>query len=412
MDIKVSGGSFLKGNVNCSGAKNAAIPLLCASLLAKGKVLFRNVPRISDVYDICQIMRYLDCKVIVKGHTMLIDNTNLKYKPLLLDECKRIRGSYYFIGVFLALFSKCEICLPGGCKIGTRPMDVHLQAFTDLGFKYKIENEILTIYKISTNDEANIHLIKKSVGASINAILAGLSLSGYTIKNGLFEPEGEDVIRFLNKIGYDISYKEGIVQYTKSNLEFKLIKHTVIPDRIETMTYAVLGLLKGDVTVKRAHTEDLSVPLELLKEAGYQLEYSDTEIHAKKSFGKEMDITTGTYPSFPTDLQSVFGVLFINTLGTSKMKETIFEKRMQIYYDLQSSGVECSIFDNEAAVVGTSKLLPQKYQAFDLRHGAALLLLALTCDGESTISNFEYVLRGYDDIINKIKSLGGKISVI
>ncbi|MDE7105867.1 MAG: hypothetical protein K2O22_01720, partial [Anaeroplasmataceae bacterium] len=194
MDIKVSGGSTIKGNIVCSGSKNAALPLLCASLLAKGKVLLRNVPRISDIFDVCQIMRYLDCKVIFKGHTMLIDNTNLKYKPLFLEECRKIRGSYYFIGVFLALFSKCEIWLPGGCKIGSRPIDAHLQAFVDLGFKYVIENDVLMVYRTTITDEAKIALSKKSVGASLNEVFAGFGLNKYELENGLFEPEGLDVL--------------------------------------------------------------------------------------------------------------------------------------------------------------------------------------------------------------------------
>ncbi len=190
MDVKVSGNAAIKGHITCSGAKNASIPLLCASLLAKGKVLFRNVPRISDIFDLCEIIRRLDCKVVFKGHTMLIDNTNLKYKPLLFEECKKIRGSYYLIGVFLTLFSKCEILLPGGCKIGSRPIDIHLQAFTDLGFEYTIVGDVLTVYKTRALEEVSITLKKKSVGASINAMLAGLSLEYFEIKNALFEPEG------------------------------------------------------------------------------------------------------------------------------------------------------------------------------------------------------------------------------
>ncbi|MDE7213258.1 MAG: UDP-N-acetylglucosamine 1-carboxyvinyltransferase [Anaeroplasmataceae bacterium] len=409
MDIKVSGGSIIKGNVACCGAKNATIPLLCASLLAKGKVMFRNVPRISDVLDICTILKYLDCKVIFKGHTILIDNTNLKYKPLFLEECKKIRGSYYFIGVFLALFSKCEITLPGGCKIGSRPIDVHLQAFEDLGFKYTIEDNILTVYKLKVNEEANLVLAKRSVGASINAIFAGLRLNRYEIQNGLYEPEGLDVICFLQKLGYHITNNEGTIKYEKSKLEFKLIKHTIIPDRMEAMTYAVLGLLKGEVTVKRVNTKDLEFPLKILKDAGYHISYTDTEIHTKKSYGKQMNIKTDIYPGFPTDLQSVFGVLAVKTIGKTRIEETIFENRMQIYYDLKDSGVACEIEGNSAIVTGTNLIQSKDYTACDLRHGAALLLLALLGDKDSIISNFEYVLRGYDDIISHIKALGGKI---
>lgn len=412
MDIKVSGGSVIKGSVICSGAKNAAIPILCASLLSKGKVMLRNVPRISDIMDICQILRYLDCKVIFKSHTLLIDNTNLKYKPLFLEECKKLRGSYYFIGVFLALFSKCEIWLPGGCKIGSRPIDVHLQAFEDLGFKYTIENNVLTVYKTNVNDTASVSMKKKSVGASINAIFAGLGLSNYEISHGLYEPEGQDVINFLQKIGYHLTYNDGVVKYEKSKLEFRLIKHTVLPDRMEALTYVAMGLLKGEVTVKRVNPLHLSYPLELLKTAGYQISYTENEIVAKKSYGSEMNIKTDIYPSFPTDLQSIFGVLCLNTIGKSKIEETIFENRMQIYKDLKDSGVHCEIKGNTATIYGTNKIQSKNYIAYDLRHGAALLLLALLGDKESTISNFEYVLRGYDDIINKVKALGGKITVL
>lgn len=412
MDIKITGGSSIKGTVTCSGAKNAAIPLLCASLLAKGKVLFRNVPRISDIYDLCKIIRYLDCKVIFKGHTMLIDNTNLKYKPLFLEECKKIRGSYYFIGVFLALFSKCEIWLPGGCKIGSRPIDVHLKAFVDLGFKYTITDHILTIFKTSITDNAHIYLSKKSVGASINAIFAGLGLSKFVLENGLYEPEGLDVILFLQQIGYPVSYMDDIVRYEKSNLDFRFVKHTIIPDRMEAMTYTVLGLLKGDILIRKVQTKDMKYPLELLKQAGFNINYSENEIIAKKSFGKEMHLVTDVYPGFPTDLQSIFGVLFVNTIGKSSMEETIYEKRMQIYYDLQASGVECEIEGNKAIVTGTQEILSREYMAYDLRQGAAVLLLALLGKEESVIKNFDYVLRGYDDILLKIKGLGVKVVLL
>lgn len=412
MDISVTGGSYLKGNVTCSGAKNAAIPLICASLLAKGKVLLRNVPRISDVFDLCQIVRYLDCKVIFKGHTMLIDNANLKYKPLFFEECKRIRGSYYFIGVFLALFSKCEIWLPGGCKIGARPIDVHLQAFLDLGFKYNLEGNVLTVYKTNINDEASIQLKKQSVGASLNAIFASIALKRVAITNILLEPEGRDVLAFLRKIGYNITFIQNQFLYEKTNLEFKLVKHTIVSDRIEAMTYVVMGLLLGDITIKKVDTSTLEYPLEILKQAGFNLEVKETEIHAKKSYGKPMQITTSPFPGFPTDLQSLFGVLFVNTLGKSEIEETIFENRMQIYFDLKASGVDCVIRDNKATVMGTNKIRSLDYTAYDLRHGVAVLLLGLLGDEKSKISNFEYVLRGYDDIINRVKALGAKISIL
>ncbi len=411
MDINVMR-SNPKGIVCISGAKNATIPLLCASILAKGKVLFRNVPRITDVYDLCNILKYLNCRVLFKGHTMLIDNTNLKYKPLLLDECKKIRGSYYFIGSFLTLFSKCEIVLPGGCKIGSRPIDLHLNGFLDLGYKYKLEDDKLIIYKNKTVLNANIELKKQSVGASINLVLACLGSNECIIRNTLFEPEGLDVLLFLQKIGYNIDLNNNVLHYKKSNIDFKMIKHNIVFDRMEAVTYTVLGLLKGDLTIKKVDTRYIKKPLEILKESGFNISYTDNQIVAKRSYGKNIHIKTDVYPGFPTDLQSIFGVLMLNTLGVSKVEETIFDNRMQIYYDLKKCGTKCNIDGNVCEISGFNKISVNELEACDLRHGAALLLFAIYYDEDIIIKNFEYVLRGYDDILNKMKSIGIKIQII
>lgn len=411
MDINVIR-SNPKGIVYISGAKNATIPLLCASILAKGKVLFRNVPKISDVYDLCNILKYLNCRVLFKGHTILIDNTNLKYKPLLLDECKKIRGSYYFIGSFLTLFSKCEILLPGGCKIGERPIDLHLKGFLDLGYEYKLEDDKLIVYKNKTIINANIELKKQSVGASINLVLACLGLNECVIKNTLFEPEGLDVLSFLQKIGYNIYLNNNDLYYKKNNIDFKFIKHDIIFDRMEAMTYTVLGLLKGDLIVKKVDTKYIKKPLEILKEAGFNLVYTNNQIIAKKSYGKNISIKTDVYPGFPTDLQSIFGVLMLNTLGVSKIEENIFDNRMQIYYDLKKCGAICNIDGNVCEISGFNKKSVKKLEVCDLRQGAALLLFAIYYDEDIIIKNFEYVLRGYDDIFNKLKSIGIKIQII
>ncbi len=410
MNVEIIGGKYLRGHINVSGAKNAAIPLVCASLLAKGKVLLRNVPRISDISDLCNIIRKLDCKVSFKGHTLLIDNTNLKYRPLLFEECHRIRGSYYLIGVFLTLFSKCEIVLPGGCKIGSRPIDIHLKVFNDLGFAYQIEDGILYIHKIKALEEAEIELKNKSVGASMNAIFASLGLTKVTISNLLLEPEGLDVVLFLQELGYSLEIENEKVTYQKTPLEFKLTKHTIIPDRIETMTYVIVGLMTGDVVIKKTDTSMLELPLQIIKESGFQIEYTDNEIHAVKSTGNPFSIITEPYPGFPTDLQPVFGVLAIHTKGKTTIEERLFENRMHIYYDLIDSGVECHVSNNKVVIEGTTEITSKNYKAFDLRHGAALVILALLNHFKSTISNFEYVLRGYDDIVGKLKSLGACIS--
>lgn len=406
MNVQINCGSQVKGTVSISGAKNAIIPLLCASLLAKGKVLFKNVPKITDVTATCEVLRKIGCKVFFKGHYLLVDNTYLKYKPLLFDECIKMRGLYYLIGVFLTLFSKCEIYMPGGCKIGKRPIDIHLKAFEDMGYECVVKEKILKITRRTVLSDINISLKDRSVGATINSILAGLSFNSYKIDNTLLEPEGADVICFLKKIGYPIYVSNSLIQYKKIPIEFKFIKHKVIPDRIETLSYLLLGLLKGEILVKGVNLNHIDQPLNLLIEAGYDIKIEEKGIRVKKSTGKGMVIETKPYPDFPTDMQSIFGVLCACQKESSIIVENIFENRMQIYQDLINSGVNCIVEGNKVTINGGSIDIKRSYSACDLRHGMALILISCIENKKVIIENFDYVLRGYDDIFNKLKGIG------
>ena len=405
MEITVQGNAKVKGKVKISGSKNAALPIICASILNRGKVILRNIPRISDVFDMCNILKYLNCKVKFKGNTLIIMSKNIVYKPLLLEECKKIRASYYFIGVFLFLFKKCEILLPGGCKIGSRPIDYHLKAFNDMGYKYNIENNILTIEKEKNNESFDITLINKSVGTTMNVILAGLGFNDGIIGNSLIEPECEDLISFLNIIGFNIENTSSNVVIKAHNKINTKIKYEIIPDRIEAMTYTVLGLLCGDLVINKCNPKHLLSPLNILKEAGYKLDFKQECLHVYKSVGNQINIKTEVYPGFPTDLQPIFGVLASQTINDSYIEETVFENRMQIYKDLINSGVECIIQDNKVQI-NPSKIISNNYKAYDLRHGAALIILASIGDKGSMISNFEVILRGYENIIKKLKKIG------
>lgn len=409
--ILIKGNQYLNGTIKISGSKNAAIPIICSALLAKGKVLLKNVARITDVYDLVTILRYLDCKIVFKGHSLYIDNTHLKYKPLLLPECRKIRGSYYFIGVFLTLFSKCEILLPGGCEIGSRPIDIHLAAFKDLGYVYFIEKDILKINIQTKIDNPNLTLKHKSVGATLNALFASLSCESFKISNYLLEPEGMDVLRFLNKIGYRIEM-ENELNYKKTRLEYKNLKYKIIPDRIETFTYIVIGLLNGNLKIKNTNPNDLIYPIEILKKSGYIININNDEITVNKSLGKAFSITTTNYPGFPTDMQPLLGVLALFSIGTTNIKETIFEKRFNLYNDLKSMNVDIEINKNEVKFCGISRLESTKMLVKDLRHGAALIALGLKMDGVSQINNFEIIERGYEDIIGKLISVNAKIKEI
>ena len=341
-----------------------------------------------------------------------LKNTKLKYKPLFFEECRKIRGSYYLIGVFLTLFSKCEITLPGGCKIGKRPIDLHLKAFVDLGYSYEILGDKLFITKKKEIKTAKLVINKKSVGASINALLAGLGIEELIIENTLFEPEGLNVISFLKEIGYKINLVDNIIFYKKDKLEFKFVKHYIIPDRIEAMTYTILGLLTGKLTIQNVNTSDIELPLKILTNAGYDLKFNNDEIKASKSLGGPFHIKTDIYPGFPTDLQSIFGVLSAFSLGESVIEETIFENRLQIYKDLNRVNADVSINNNIVNVKGVKDLSGGEFSIGDLRQGAAVILLALNLNGTSTINNYELVERGYEDFINKIIHLGGRIELV
>ena len=410
MEIKVYGNAKVKGKVKISGSKNAALPIICASVLNKGKVILKNIPRISDVFHMCSILKYLNCKVYFKGNTLIIISNNLIYKPLLLEECQKIRASYYFIGVFLFLFKKCEILLPGGCNIGSRPIDYHLKAFEEMGYKYNINNGILQIVSFELKDNFDVTLINKSVGTTMNVILAGLQFNKGIIKNSLIEPECEDLISFINAMGFNIKYIKDCIMIGDRNGPCNKVKYKIIPDRIETMTYTVLGLLCGNLIISNCNPKHLLSPLNILKKAGYKLDFKQECLHVYKSVGNQINIKTDVYPGFPTDLQPIFGVLASQTKNVSYVEETIFENRFQIYKDLISSGVEC-VIQNNTVKITPNGIKSNNYKVYDLRHGAGVLLLSLIGNDFSNISNFELVSRGYENIFNKLKKIGIKVVI-
>ena len=373
--------------------------------MSKDKVTLRNVPRISDIFNLCKILEYVDCKVKFKNNILIIDSSNIHYKPLLIEECRKLRASYYFIGVFLSLFNKCEILLPGGCNIGERPIDYHLDAFKQMGYEYVIENDVLSINKSKNINYIDIFVKNKSVGASINTLLASTDFDEGIISNLLIEPECENLISFLKVLGYNYQIFNDKVIIGKKVLENKKINFKIIPDRIETMTFTVLGLLCGDLIIQKCNPNHLLTPLNILLRTGYKIKVQKDCLHVYKSVGNQIKIKTEVYPGFPTDLQPIFGVLGSQTIDKSYIEETIFENRLQIYKDLIESGIKCNIVDNNV-VISPGKVHSKDYNVYDLRHGAALIILAAIGDGYSYLCDFDYVLRGYEDIIKKLNKIG------
>ena len=395
----------LRGAVKISGSKNAAIPILCTSILARKKVIFKNIPKISDIKIIIKILRYLNCKIKSGINSLIIDSSKIKYKSLAIKECTELRGSYYFIPVFLYLFDKCDILLPGGCNIGARPIDAHLDAFKAFGYKCVIEENHLWIRRELDIKEPTYKMTKESVGASINAIIAVLKCEYAIIDNLVLEPEALDVISFLKELGFEMDALKQRLVYRgyKENTE-KVIKYSIIPDRIEAMTFIVMGLLCGDIKVKNINADHLKYPLDLLVKAGYDIKIKKDYIRAIKSIGNSFDIKTDIYPFFPTDMQPIFGVLLAYSKGSCVIEEAIFENRMHIYNDLNSIGASVNVIGNKAYIIGSNIKGAINLSCKDLRHSAALMLLLLRNGGR--LSNINLINRGYDAFFYKIRSLG------
>lgn len=402
--ITVKGPQNLKGSINISGSKNASIPIICASLLNKGKIVLKNVPAIKDVDKLITILRYLGCKIKFKNNILNINSVNINYKPLALKECAELRGSYYLIPVMLYLFKKCEILLPGGCKIGSRLIDEHINIFKAYGYEVLENDNVLIINKANDIKKINYEMNKKSVGASINAIIMALSIDYSVISNTVLEPEALCLIEFLNKLGFSIIAFNNKCVIRKSFDIKNDFKFKIIPDRIEAMTFIIMGLLCGKIRVNNINRFHFKYPLDLLINAGYKLKIKDKYIIAYKSKGKSFDIKTDIYPYFPTDMQPLFGALLATAYGGSKIEEQIFDSRMQIYHDINSIGGSVNVIGNIAYIDGVDKLNEINKECQDLRHSAALMLLALSNGGK--ISNIEILNRGYDNFFFKIRTLG------
>jgi UDP-N-acetylglucosamine 1-carboxyvinyltransferase len=400
---------YLKGTVRVSGSKNAALPIICASILHKDIVRLKNVPRISDVFSLLKILRHLCCKVKFYKNTLIIDSRKIKYKPLNIDECRRLRGSYYLIGPMLNLFGKCVITLPGGCNIGERPIDAHIDMLNALGYETNIDNNILYINRIEEKVSVNYKLIKRSVGASINAILTSLTYNKAIISNLVIEPEAMNLIDFLHELGYHIEATLDVCISCGRLYEPDEISFKIIPDRIEATTFIVMGLLCGDIKVKGSMPFHYNIALTNLMDAGYNVKLKGNVVRARKSKGQAFNIKTDYYPLFSTDMQPILAVLLSNSRGSCCIEETVFENRMQIFRDLNSCGGYINIIGNKAYVVGTDSLEKQSYKALDLRHSAALALLVLAFGGE--VYGIDYMERGYERFFRKIRKLGAQFKL-
>ncbi len=412
--LKVQGGKELEGRVKISGAKNSAVALLPATLLCDESVNLLNVPDISDTVALFDILSYLGAKITSLGEeSYKIDVSNIENKPITDEMSNKLRASYYFMGALLGKYKKAVVSYPGGCSIGSRPIDLHLKGFESLGAKieYEENNIIISAEELKGS---NIYLDFASVGATINIMFAAVKAEGTTIiDNAAREPEIVNIAMFLNSMGAKITGAGTSTIRIKGVKNMHSSVHEVIPDRIEAGTYIMIGACAcKSLVVENIIPEHLEALTQKLIEMGVDLKIEDDSIYiSNKNKLKAVKIKTQVYPGFPTDMQQVMSALMTRAEGKSVIEETIFENRFQNLYELRKMGANIEVSGNKGYIFGPTKLRGKTVNATDLRAGASLVLAALIAEGTTTINNADYILRGYEHITEKLTSLGAKIEL-
>ncbi len=409
----INGQTPLHGKVKVSGAKNAALPILAASLLADTPSRLLDIPQLRDVTNLCTIMRKMGATVQREGKEIFIDPGSLNIQEADHDLARKLRASYYILGVLLSKNHRARTSLPGGCNIGNRPIDLHLKGFKALGAEVSLDHGVVDVKadKLAGN---RIYLDYPSVGATINIMLAATLAEGRTIiENAAREPEIVDLANYLTVMGADIKGVGTDIIKINGIERLEGAEHRIIPDRIEAGTFMIASALTGgDVYVKNVLSEHIKPLIAKLKEMEVILEEDISGVRVKGVDKlKTVDIKTLPYPGFPTDLQSQMMVLLTQADGTSLVNETVWENRFMHVDELKRMGADIKI-DGHSALIKPSRLTGAEVTATDLRAGAALILAGLAAEGQTEITDIYHIERGYENISGKLASLGAKIKKI
>ena len=412
--IEIEGDKRLNGTIRISGAKNATVALIPAAILTDEEVTICNVPEITDTDALCDILKLLNVDVKRSTESIIINPTEIINTEITESYSKKLRASYYFMGALLGKYKKAVMYFPGGCSIGARPIDLHLKGFEALGATVTNENNKY-IVEAKELKGANIYLDIASVGATINIMLAAVRAKGTTIiDNAAKEPEIVNVATFLNNMGAKISGAGTSTIKIKGVNHLGKCFHEVIPDRIEAGTYIIIGALCGNpLKIDNIIPEHIDSLLLKLEEMGVELEIGKdyvTVLNSSKKL-KSTNIKTAVYPGFATDLQQPFTVLLTQAKGKSKVTETIWENRFMHVPYLKELGANIEVKNQTATVLGPTELKGAEVVATDLRAGAAMVAAALISKGTTTITNAEHILRGYEQIVEKLTSVGAKITI-
>jgi UDP-N-acetylglucosamine 1-carboxyvinyltransferase len=409
--LKIAGGQPLKGTVKIDGAKNSAVALIPAAILADSPVVIEGLPEISDVLILKDLLEEIGGKVDFHQRVMNIDPSNMVSMPLPNGKVKKLRASYYLMGAMLGKFKKAVIGLPGGCHLGPRPIDQHIKGFEALGAK--VTNERGAIYlRADELRGARIYLDVVSVGATINIMLAAVLAKGRTIiENAAKEPEIIDVATLLTNMGAKIKGAGTDVIRIDGVKQLHGCRHTIIPDRIEAGTYMILAAAMGDgIYIDNVIPQHLESLIAKLREMGVNVEVNDEQVYiTRPKFYKPVDIKTLVYPGFPTDLQQPMTTLLTKAEGTSVVTDTIYSARFKHVDELRRMNAKIKVEGRSAIITGATKLQGAKVKASDLRAGASLFIAGLMADGITEITGIEHIDRGYSHLIEKLTGLGANV---
>ncbi|HHZ05327.1 MAG TPA: UDP-N-acetylglucosamine 1-carboxyvinyltransferase [Clostridiales bacterium] len=406
----ITGGKPLKGEVTISGAKNAAVAIIPATILADGPCRIENIPNISDVTLIAQILKQMGAVVKrVNKNTLDIDATTIKAPTATYDIVQHMRASYYLLGALLGKFGKAQVCMPGGCDFGVRPIDQHLKGFAAMGAKHDLIDGAIIDISAEYLHGAHIYMDVVSVGATMNVMLAAVKAEGVTvIENAAKEPHIVDLANFLNSMGANVRGAGTDVIKIKGVATMHGATYSIIPDQIEAGTYMVAAAAtKGDVMVKNVTPKHLESITAKLREMGVTVdEFDDSvRIRVEKPLTR-CNVKTMPHPGFPTDMQPQFAALLAVAKGTSIINESVWDNRYRYVGELCRMGAQISVDGRLAIIEGVDQLIAATVRATDLRAGAAMIIAALNANGTTEIDEIIHIERGYDDVVEKFRGLG------
>ena len=410
----IEGGKKLQGETYVSGSKNASLPIMAATILNRGISKLYNVPNIHDTQMMIEILKKLGCKIKKNGNKVVIDSSKVNKFEIPENLMREMRSSVIIAGSILGRYKKAIFSYPGGCDIGTRPIDLHIKGFEKLGIKAQEEHG-----KINCNAEeicgTEIILDFPSVGATENIILASILAKGVTkIINAAMEPEIQDLQNFLNRMGAKVEGAGSNIIKITGVQKLKDVSYNIMPDRIEAGTLlCAVAITGGNVNLKKVNVTHIIPVLDKLEETGCKISLGkDNVILDAPRRLKAVDIRTMPYPGFPTDMQAIFASILCIASGTSLIIENIFENRFKYTQELQRMGAKIKIEGKTAIIKGARKLYSADVKATDLRGGASLVLAGLIAKGKTIVDDIKYILRGYEELDEKLNSLGANIKVL